>query len=237
MEGQDNEAAARTKTDRQDKEPGHHNKKPKVYQDKGQNHRGEDRNTDKTCTGQNKGTKDSTTSKGQHTGTKQNDRIEGIMFVPHTQGGKLARTIQESEDKFSRLHKTARVKVMERGGKKIVDILSKKDPWAPGKCDREGCMVCNSLRVEKKDKNKSATCSKESIVYKISCDTCANNNISAHYFGESARTTFLRGQEHLLAQEKGQEDSPLTKHDLLHHGGNRTTYSMRVERQHKSASV
>ena len=38
-----------------------------------------------------------------------------------------------------------------------------------------------------------------------------------------------------MAQEKEHEDSPLLKHDILHHGGKRTTYSMRVERQHRSA--
>ena len=46
----------------------------------------------------------------------ENARVEGIMFVPHTKDGVLARAIQQNDDKFSTLHKVARVKVIERGG-------------------------------------------------------------------------------------------------------------------------
>ena len=79
-------------------------------------------------------------------------RTEGILFVPHTPGGKLAQEIQRDEDNFSTLHKTARVKVVERGGKKLIDILGRKDPWAPQNCGRSECLICSSRMVTKKDK-------------------------------------------------------------------------------------
>ena len=43
-------------------------------------------------------------------------RVEGIMFVPYTKEGTLARKLQQEDDKFATLHKVARVKIIERGG-------------------------------------------------------------------------------------------------------------------------
>ena len=43
-------------------------------------------------------------------------RIEGLMFIPHSPGGGLAKCIQKMEDKFADVNKLARVRVIERGG-------------------------------------------------------------------------------------------------------------------------
>ena len=39
-------------------------------------------------------------------------RIEGVMFVPHTPDGGLARSIQKAEDVFASLHRIACVKIV-----------------------------------------------------------------------------------------------------------------------------
>ena len=46
------------------------------------------------------------------------------MFVPHTPGGALAKCIQREDVKFASLHKVPRIKVVERGGNKILNKLS-----------------------------------------------------------------------------------------------------------------
>ena len=120
---------------------------------------------------------------------------------------------------------------MERGGVKIKDVLGRKDPWAATSCRRDDCMGCNSTT---KKEGTPSTCNQEGVCYQISCDRCKQNNISAEYYGESARTTYLRGREHLKGQEKGAEDNPLNKHDHLHHQGVRGTYSMKVLRRHNA---
>ena len=63
-----------------------------------------------------------------------NNRVEAVLFVPHTPGGLLSKKIQAVEDTFAKLHKVARVKVVERGGTKLMNMLGRKDPWAPSSC-------------------------------------------------------------------------------------------------------
>ena len=72
------------------------------------------------------------------------NRVEGVLFVPHTPGGVLARKIQSADDIFSRLHDVPRVKIVERGGSKLMDQLGKKDPWANTSCNKSDCMICQS---------------------------------------------------------------------------------------------
>ena len=116
-----------------------------------------------------------------------------------------------------------------------MDTLGNKDPWAMKSCMRATCLLCCSQMVDKADVNKPATCGRENVVYRISCDTCAQQEppVKAHYFGETARTGFLRGQEHLSGQQKELEENPLSKHDKIHHGGAHNKYSMKVIRTHK----
>ena len=158
-------------------------------------------------------------------------RIEAVMFVPHTPEGGLAQALQAAKDEFARLHSVARVKIIERGGCKVKDILGKKDPWASTGCGRQDCMVCLS-KGRKQDT--PTTCSQENICYEISCDMCLDMGVAAKYYGESARTPYLRGREHLQGQARQHEDNPLMKHDQLHHHGVHSSYSMKVLRKHKA---
>ena len=159
-----------------------------------------------------------------------NSRTEGILFVPHTPGGALSKALQKAEDTFAKLHNIARVRVVERGGAKLMDLMGRKDPWSPTNCCREDCMTCKS-----KDKKEGSpmTCQKESVCYMLSCDRCKAKGCKAEYCGESARTTYLRGLEHSQDHQKSLEDNALHKHDVLHHAGEVGTYSMRVLRQHR----
>ena len=156
-------------------------------------------------------------------------RIESVMFVPHTPGGELARQLQKVEDSFSSMHNIGRVKIVERGGRRLKDILGKKDPWAPASCLRSDCMMCQSAS-KKKDSVK--TCHKESVVYLISCDRCKINKVKAHYVGESSRTGYLRGKEHYQGQQSQREENALCKHDWAHHQGAVGSYSMELLRKH-----
>ena len=154
------------------------------------------------------------------------------MFVPHTPEGGLARAIQKSEDIFSALHQVARVRVVERGGTRLQDMLGRKNPWKGKSCGRKDCLLCLS---KFRKKGETMACDKENICYVICCDRCKEKKVEAKYYGESSRTGFLRGKEHAQGQAKGYEDNPLAKHDAIHHKGVLGEYSMAVLRQHKSA--
>ena len=158
-----------------------------------------------------------------------NSIIEGILFVPHTPQGTLARMILTSEDQFSKLHDVPRVKIVERGGSKLMDQLGSKDPWVPTNCGRQDCFLCTSST---RKKGTTATCMQESVCYQISCDRCQAAGVSAQYCGESARTGYTRGREHLKGHVKGLESNALAKHDSVHHGGTYGDYSMKILRRH-----
>ena len=111
-----------------------------------------------------------------------------------------------------------------------MELLSRKNPWAPDCCEKDDCLVCSS--TDKKE-GKATPCSLEGICYVISCTRCKAANVDARYFGESARTAYLRGKEHAKGQEKNLEDNPLHKHNVVHHQGEKGQYNMSVLRQHK----
>ena len=92
-------------------------------------------------------------------------------------------------------------------------------------------MVC---QAPKKKGERPTTSSQEGVCYAISCDRCANQGVAATYYGESSRTPYLRGREHLQGQTRHLEENPLYKHDVVHHLGVKGGYSMRVLRRHKA---
>ncbi len=89
------------------------------------------------------------------------------MFVPATPGGKLRNQLQEAKDIFSELNRIPRIKIVERGGKKMIHMLAIKDPWGKRKCMREDCLSCSS----KEEKN-WGRCSQEGVVYEVQCKKC-----------------------------------------------------------------
>lgn len=70
--------------------------------------------------------------------------------------------------------------------------------------------------------------------YCIECMRCQESGTKAQYWGESARTGYKRGKEHLQALRKGDEESSLVKHAIINHQGEIPDFQMRVERQHQT---
>ena len=67
-------------------------------------------------------------------------KIKGVMFVPYTRHSELALRMRESEEKMQDLT-GYRIKIVERGGTKLMDILHKANPWAGSDCRRRGCLM------------------------------------------------------------------------------------------------
>ena len=63
-----------------------------------------------------------------------------------------------------------RLKVVEKVGVKLVDVLHKADPWAGEDCGRKLCMICESKKKE--GKVNSQDCHRRNIVYQTYCRTC-----------------------------------------------------------------
>ena len=71
-------------------------------------------------------------------------------------------------------------------------------------------------------------------MYRITCQECKSKGVDCEYIGESSRTAFLRGSEHLDDLRKKSEKSPLWKHCVDEHAGEKVNFSMKVTRGHKT---
>ena len=92
-----------------------------------------------------------------------------VMFVPYTPGGELARRLREVESKLGK-QTGVRIKVVEKVGNKLVDLLHQSDPWQGADCQREKCLPCITKRKTEKDKRKD--CTTRNIVYETWCMNC-----------------------------------------------------------------
>ena len=153
---------------------------------------------------------------------KKENPPKAVLFVPYTANSVLASEIRETVQQlrpWTRLN----IKIVERAGNKIQDILSKSDPWDSIDCNREGCFSCDS--ATKYENCKFRNCHQRSILYETWCETCRKKNSKKNeksdeklergennmkrkrenkvdddqkyrYIGESSRSIFERGKEH-----------------------------------------
>ena len=73
-------------------------------------------------------------------------------------------------------------------------------------------------------------------MYSIACKKCKEGGVLAEYWGETARTAFERGEEHLEGMRNQDESNGLWKHSQIHHGGKlrREELEMKVVETHRS---
>ena len=121
---------------------------------------------------------------------------EAVVFVPATPKSKLAKSytakIKESGVK---------IKVVERAGNKIKNILQVNDPLSDKKCKKEdNCLVCNTEK---------GSCRASSINYSIKCTDRKCEHI---YHGHSSKNGYSRGKEHSEDLKMKREKSVMWKH-------------------------
>ena len=138
--------------------------------------------------------------------------------------------MQKAEDRFAKLVGIQRVKMVEKGGRKLSQLLIQKDPWKNEACGREKCLPCRN-----DDEKKKGDCQKESITYRMKCEGCKESGKEAHYIGESSRTMFKRGGEHEEALKNKEEESPLWTHCLQYHNGVPQKFSMELIKSHQTS--
>ena len=158
-----------------------------------------------------------------------------VMFVPYTKGGELARRLREVENQLE--NQTGyRIKIVERTGTRLEDILHRSNPWRGQDCQRTGCLLCRTkVRTEK---NQEQDCTQRCIVYATWCITCENKaieeidkediedkeknkrkkEIKLHmYIGESSRSAYERGLEHTRDCTEMKKESHMIKHYFEYH--------------------
>ena len=153
---------------------------------------------------------------------------ESVLFVCQTRHGQLAKRLQQVEDNIAQVTGN-RVKVVERSGTTIRQLLVKSNPWAGGHCGRD-CMVCEFGDGKQ-------NCFEKNIVYEITCLECEKQNKTTLYVGETSRSMHCRfSREHWRDYQNGVASSPLTKHSALSHLGSKSVqFRMKVYKKYFTA--
>ena len=148
-----------------------------------------------------------------------------------------------------------RLKIVERAGMKLENILHKSNPWSGENCERKSCLLCETkLKTEKK---MSQSCSKRNLTYKTWCHSCTEvgkNGVLDEaegaedekrsesglyaYVGESSRSCFERAAEHVRDRVNYNKGSHMLKHIIEMHGDTNpdlVEFRMDVVKYHQSA--
>ena len=80
------------------------------------------------------------------------------MFVPYTPESQLAKKLRQNEEVLAKITKS-KLKIVERTGMKLQDVLTKSNPWKGHDCSRMNCLLCYTKMAT--DKNKTRTATKE----------------------------------------------------------------------------
>jgi len=140
---------------------------------------------------------------------------ETVLFCPPTPNSALANKLRNITKKESMV----KIKVVERAGKCIERML-------PGlqeerRCGREDCFIHKT--------GGKGTCTKEGVVYMVECVSCTESGKDIKYFGESERSGYTGGRQHLAAinNPQGHSSNALAKH-LSKHPGTETKFKMNI---------
>ena len=180
------------------------------------------------------GRRQPTTQKSPDNINKQKEiRTTSVLFVEQTPNGELARRFREAEVELAKLT-GFRIKIVERNGTKVKNILHVTNPWAEGVCERAGCYPCATGEIK--------CCYKRNIVYTNTCRQCTGADgkegagTGAWYVGETSRSAFERGGEHWRDWVKKQPDSHILKHqELAHPDQEQPNFEFRIKGSFRSA--
>ena len=146
---------------------------------------------------------------------KGDSSTKSVLFVPATPNSELQRSFKNIINKHQ-----IEIKVVEKAGQQIKQLLQTSDPFKTPKCPDITCFVCSTHNT-----NKPSNCRKDGIIYNIICDKCGSK-----YVGESARNANTRGKEHLNEFKYKQESSIMLRHIKQCHenSNNDVTFTMKV---------
>ena len=126
---------------------------------------------------------------------------QSVMFISATPGSILKKKYETEVQKSG-----MKIRIVEKAGTSLKQQLQRSDPFKPQRCDRENCFVCTT--------GGKGSCKTMGVNYQISCEDCEEiiDITEKDYKGETSRTPFVRGSEHLEDFAHRRENSVLWKH-------------------------
>ena len=166
---------------------------------------------------------------------KSKIQYKSVLFVTPTPGGVLATELRKREADLNK-HSEERIKIVEKGGLKIKDILSSKNSVQKSKCTQKTCPICQSSKhVESNPEESQFPCNTNNVGYRWRCLKCLEEDKVKVYEGESGRSARIRGAEHLKDLEKKRQTSALYKHMENAHNGEEAKFRMEITQKFKDA--
>ena len=144
-----------------------------------------------------------------------------VVKVHWTPGSKLLKQYQETCRRTG-----VNIKFIEQSGHSLQNLLEKSNPFSDGGCGRDNCFQDSSVQT---GNSRCIQCDKAGIGYAIRClePVCQEQDVCYH--GETARSCFARGLEHLQNLKNKKKDSVLFKHSHnVHNGDPNVKYEMRA---------
>ena len=156
-------------------------------------------------------------------------QIEGTLYLTHTPNIGLRKSIQKIEDNLLKGKLSGRIRVVERLGPTIKDLLTNPTPWSKEHCGRDSCPPCQT---------KQGNCKKKNVLYTIDCLTCLSIGQKAQYHGETSRTLWDRSSEHWKGLQNKTDNNVLYKHWSEHHREltEVTDFSVKIVRQCRTST-
>ena len=74
---------------------------------------------------------------------KVQTKAKAVILTPFTTNSELAKSLREAEMKLESLT-GYKLKVVERSGSRLEDVLHRSDPWRGEDCGREMCLLCKT---------------------------------------------------------------------------------------------
>ena len=166
---------------------------------------------------------------------KSQTQYTSVLFVTPTPGGVLMKALQKREEELNKNSKE-RVKIVEKGGLKIKDILGSKNPFKKSKCSQKTCPLCTpSDLVDIQSEEVKIVCNTNNVGYRWVCVTCKNRNKNKFYEGETGRSARIRGAEHISDFKNNREKSVLLKHKMTDHPNENVKFIMQITKKFKDA--
>ena len=103
-------------------------------------------------------------------------------------------------------------------------MLQRSDPFRKKECNNTNCLVCST--------GGNGPCRSTGVTYELVCQLCRQK-----YIGETSRSAFTRGKEHLRALEQREQSSVMWRHSCEKHDGNVQGFTMNVTGMFQSDSM
>ena len=143
-------------------------------------------------------------------------KYKSTFYVDATPHSHLAKKCQRILDNCG-----IPIKVFEKTGDTIQNLLVKSDPLKNKKCHDEKCSVCTTNQ-------NNINCKAREVVYENICEhypTCKGT-----YIGETSNPIKERFREHLNDYRLRPEKSAMAKHAIEKHNGEKVTFQVKIRK-------